>query len=232
MVDPRNPSVMGEGHCNKFLSTFPAVPPTPVSRPHQHFFPLPRWQLFCFPTTVSSICTQRRTWRVRQPRRRCCWTQINSTLVQVGGSIRQLGCSSLPAFAAGRAPQAGTMLLGTAGTRSGHSMVAENGPNLHLLPCWPHASLDPLRLPTLLSHPSVATAGLPEAAAALQAAALLGRHPLAPSSRVLHYVGAVGNPASKIRWAEAATLGEDDQRLRVHACQSKFYRIGLGHHRS
>lgn len=42
-------------------------------------------------------------------------------------------------------------------------------------------------------------AGLPDAAAALQAAALLGRHPLAPSSRVLHYVGAVGNPAAKIR---------------------------------
>lgn len=42
-------------------------------------------------------------------------------------------------------------------------------------------------------------AGLPDTAAALQAAALLGRHPLAPSSRVLHYVGAVGNPAAKIR---------------------------------
>ena len=49
-------------------------------------------------------------------------------------------------------------------------------------------------------------AGLPAAAAALQGAGLLARHPLARGGGgggggALHYVGAVGNPASKIRCA-------------------------------
>lgn len=44
--------------------------------------------------------------------------------------------------------------------------------------------------------------GLPALAAGLRASQLLGPHPLAPpSSTALHYVGAVGNPASKIRQA-------------------------------
>ncbi|KAL4447650.1 hypothetical protein ABPG75_004869 [Micractinium tetrahymenae] len=39
---------------------------------------------------------------------------------------------------------------------------------------------------------------LPAVAARLQAASLLGRHPLNPTARALHYIGAVGNPASKV----------------------------------
>ena len=62
--------------------------------------------------------------------------------------------------------------------------------------CAPHSRLYLSMLPSLIY-----SAGLPAAAAALQAAQLLGRHPLAPSERVLHYVGAVGSPASKIRSA-------------------------------
>jgi hypothetical protein len=63
--------------------------------------------------------------------------------------------------------------------------------------CAPHSGSTPSPTPPSLT----CSAGVPTAAAALQAAQLLGRHPLAPSERVLHYVGAVGSPASKFRSA-------------------------------
>lgn len=68
--------------------------------------------------------------------------------------------------------------------------------------------------------------GLAEATGALQGAGLLARHPLARADGgALHYVGLVGNPASKIRCGFVSEIGGDtavgrERLLAAAACQA------------